>query len=54
MGRKKKPSCCAWVDEESRIVSFLPQKGFQLLKFQSHQEMFQYVISLGFAGYGIL
>ena len=54
MGRKKKPSCSAWVDGLHRVVSFLPQEGFQEQKFPTHQEMFAFVISLGHSGFGIL
>ena len=54
MGSKKNQCRSAWVDSQNKIVSFLPQSGFQQIRFPTHQEMFQYVIHLGFAGYGIL
>ncbi len=44
----------AWIDHVNRIVSFSPQKNFQRMSFQTHQEMFAHVIELGFEGYGIL
>lgn len=54
MGSTKNECRSAWVDPQNKVVSFLPQFGFQQIRFSSHQEMFQYVIHLGLAGYGIL
>ena len=43
----------AWVDEKHRIVSFTRQAGFQRRDFETHQEMFLFVIHLGYEGYAI-
>ncbi len=42
-----------WVDWDNRIVSFEEAEGFERLEYTSHEEMFDFVVKKGFAGFGI-
>ena len=43
----------AWIDEENKVVSFQAAEGFEEKRFQSHDEMFAFVIEKSRSGYRI-
>lgn len=42
-----------WVDWARQIVSFHEVEGFQQLSYPTHEEMLDFAIAKGYAGFGI-
>lgn len=43
----------AWIDRCRRIVSFRFAEGFERMRFDTHEEMFSFVISMTNSGFRI-
>ena len=44
----------AWISEAEKVVSFTRRPGYDPMAFSSYDQMLQYVVSLGWKGYGII
>lgn len=50
---KERSAAQLWVDEDSKVVSFHPEEGFQVVSFPSRDDMLTYVFQQGANGFRI-
>lgn len=50
---KERSAAQLWVDEDSKVVSFHPEEGFQAVSFPSRDDMLTYVFQQGANGFRI-
>ena len=51
--REEETVFSVWVNWKQRVISFTHENEFEELRYQTHEEMFRFVIEKGNEGFGI-